>query len=132
NGRGNALRVVFSGTRVPYRNTAKLMVLPPGQYQLSGMVKAEDLETPRGMRWRIACISNPDMPITESDAFLGTFAWRSFAIAFTTPDTGCPAQTLRLELDARVNLDQQVAGSFWSDSLAILRVDAITTAAAGQ
>ena len=120
---GKALRVVFANTRVDYHQVTKVLVLPPGPYELSGMVKAEDLTTPRGMRWRVACADGDKHQLAESDAFLGTFAWKAFSAAFTVPATGCDAQTLRLELDTRVALDQQVVGTFWSDGLAISRVD---------
>jgi hypothetical protein len=39
------------------------------------------------------------------------------------PESGCGAQVLRLELDARVALEQQAVGSFWSDGLVIRRQD---------
>ncbi len=123
---GKALRVVFSDTRVPYRHASKLLYLPPGSYELSGMVKAESLQTARGMRWRVTCVG-ARMPIAESDAFKGTFAWRPFAVGFTVPD-GCPALSLRLELDTRVVSEQQISGTFWTDALIARRTD-ITAAA---
>ena len=126
-GISKALRVVFSDTRVAYAHTTKVLVLPPGNYELSGGVKAEGLMTNRGMRWRIACLGGSNQRLGESDLFVGTFPWKTFAVSFSVPDSGCAAQTLRLELDTRVALDQQVVGTFWSDSLAIKRADAAVT-----
>ena len=117
------MRVVFSNTRVPYRQVSKLLVLPPGQYQLDGTVKAEGLDTPRGMRWTVSCVGSNGAPLAMTDDYLGTFSWRAFSVSFAVPQQGCVAQTLRIELDARVALDQQAAGVFWTDGISIVRND---------
>lgn len=128
---GKALRVVFSGTRVAYRHAAKLMVLQPGTYELSGTVSADTLTTARGMRWRVACAEGDGEQLAETDAYAGTFPARGFAVTFTVPPRGCRAQRLRLELDQRVALEQQAVGTFWSDNLALRRVDVMPLAAGG-
>jgi hypothetical protein len=119
-GIGHALRVEFADTRVDYHNLSKLLMLTPGRYVFGGMVKADQLETERGLIWRIACAGS-GAKIGETPAVKGTFAWRSFSLAFDVPEENCRAQTLTLALDARVALDQQIGGEIWFDNLAVER-----------
>ena len=104
-------------------------MLPPGPYELDGLLKGDGLTTPRGMQWVISCHDGADQQLGASDDFAGTFDWHSFAVPFIVPATGCLAQTLSLELDTRSPLDQQVVGTFRSDAIAIKRSD---VAAAGN
>ena len=59
--------------------------------------------------------------LAESEPFVGSDEWRSFAVDFVVPDRECPAQLLRLELDGRVELDFEALGGAWFDDLAIVR-----------
>ncbi len=126
--RGKALRVVFADRRVAYRQVSKLLVLPPGRYQLTGLVAADDLVNRRGIGWRVFCAQGDRRSLGETGPVAGTFGWRPFAASFAIPSTGCRAQWLRLELAARIAVEQRVSGAVWFDHLAIRRLD---TAAAG-
>jgi hypothetical protein len=127
---GRALRVVFANTRVPYRHVSKLLVLPPGAYELTGLVKADALVNERGMRWRVFCAEEEQQSLGESESVVGTTGWRSFAAEFEIPASRCRAQWLRLELAARIPLEEQVSGAIWYDRLAIRRVSPSTANAA--
>jgi hypothetical protein len=116
---GHALQVVFAGTRVRYRHVSKLLVLPPGSYQLNGMFRSDRLVNERGVVWRIFCAGNSNTTLGISDSAVGTSDWRKFGTAFQVPSTGCAAQWLRLELAARFPIEEQVSGAVWYDDLAI-------------
>ena len=116
---GHALQIVFANTRVPYRQVSKLLMLPPGGYQLSGEVKADHLVNERGMIWRIFCADDTKVTLATSEPVVGTSDWHSFAKRFEVPSTGCSAQWLRLELAARFPIEEQVSGAVWYDDLAI-------------
>ncbi|MGX1100234.1 hypothetical protein [Amorphus sp. MBR-141] len=124
-GAEDALHVQFYRGRVPFRNVKKLLVLPPGRYQLRGREMAENLDAKRGMVWKLYCADSSAKPLGQSDALKGTTEWRYFEVLFEVPPSkGCEAQWLRLELDARVALEQDVgAGGVWYDDLRITRLD---------
>lgn len=123
-GAENALRVQFYRGRVPFRNVAKLLVLPPGNYQLSGRERADNLETERGMVWKLTCAIPAAPLLAQTEPLKGNVSWQTFEVPFEVPSTDCPAQWLRLELDARVALEQEVGGgSVWYDDLSITRLD---------
>jgi hypothetical protein len=125
--RGAALRVTFSNTRVAYRHTSKLLLLRPGTYAFGGVVRADNLVNERGMTWRISCAEGDHEALAETARVAGTTSWQAFTEDFTVPPTGCRAQWLRLELAARVAVEQQVSGEIWYDDLAIARhADTIT------
>jgi hypothetical protein len=121
--RGHVLHVQFANKRVAYKHASKLIILTPGRYRLSGMVKAEELEAERGLLWRIGCAGNGKAPkISETAAFKGTFAWQRFQVEFEVPEDDCRAQTLILAIDARAVLEQQISGDIWFDDLTVDRM----------
>lgn len=106
------LTVEFAESRVPYRNAAKLMVLPPGRYSLTGRVRAVDLASPRGMTWRVTCLDQAATQLGETPRVMGTTdGWQPFELTFRVPESGCEAQWLRLELAYRTSGEQEVMGS---------------------
>ena len=115
----HALQVVFANRRVPYRQVSKLLILPPGSYQLSGQVKADHLVNERGVVWRIFCADDTKVTLVTSAPVMGTSDWHGFAATFEVPATGCAAQWLRLELAARFPIEEQVSGAVWYDDLKI-------------
>jgi hypothetical protein len=122
-GRKNALRITFANTRVAYRNLTKLMILPPGEYALSGMAKADNLANDRGMTWRIGCANGDKSQIAQTNPIKGTLAWTTFATTFSVPATGCDAQWLTLEIASNIGLEQEIGGEIWYDDMAVKRIE---------
>ncbi|MFO7641080.1 MAG: hypothetical protein R6X17_07370 [Candidatus Competibacteraceae bacterium] len=116
-----ALRVRFDGQRVRFQHVFQYLYLEPGRYRLQGKVRLDNVRTERGLLWVVRCAPG-DPPLVESERFLGWDQWRAFAGEFTVPETDCPAQILRLELDGRAALDFTVEGEIWFDDLAIVRL----------
>lgn len=119
-GGGQALRLQFAGARVAFANVKQLLVLPPGKYVFRGRVRAEALETPRGLWWRLFCALPPKADLGATDLVSGTRPWAPFSFAFEVPATGCPAQWLQLELPARVASESAVEGEAWYAGLGIV------------
>jgi hypothetical protein len=116
----HALLVDFAYGRVDYQSVRQLVVLAPGTYEFKGQYKGR-LVGPRGLKWRIECASGPT--IEESPMIIGMMPnWRTIAFTFTVPATDCPAQYVRLDLDARMASEQLVSGSMLFDALQISRV----------
>ena len=120
-----ALHVVFDGQRVRFQHIFQYLMLEPGQYQLQGRTRPDNLRTTRGLRWRMYCIpfGKPDESslLAESNRFLGSDEWRLFTVDFTVPTKNCAAQLLRLELEGRATLDFEIQGGIWFDDLAIIQ-----------
>ncbi|SFU47049.1 hypothetical protein SAMN02799631_00792 [Methylobacterium sp. 174MFSha1.1] len=104
------LSVGFLGGRVPGQPVVHELVLASGDYRLTGRVRTDRLHSARGIRWRIACLSDPSGALGVTGPFAGTAAWREFDMTFTVPDEGCPAQSLGLEADARTASETQASG----------------------
>jgi len=115
---GNALLLEFGPGRVEFGGVTQLVLLTPGSYRLKGRYKS-DLVSQRGLQWRITCATKS---IGESRPFTGTEpAWEEFELSFTVPPDDCPAQYVRLALDARSASETFVSGSIWYDDLSITR-----------
>jgi len=119
---GNALRVEFADRRVAASLASELLVLPPGDYRLSAKAKAERLVNDRGLWWRVSCADGDRAVLAETDRIVGTLDWRPLEARFTIPES-CHAEWLRLELAARVAVEEQVSGTAWFDDLAVSRLD---------
>jgi hypothetical protein len=118
---GRALSVDFLYGRVDYQSVSELVHLAPGTYQFDGHYKGE-LIGPRGLKWRIACADNVTAPIAESEMIGGVAStWKEMKFTFKVPDTGCRAQYVRLDLDARMASEQIVNGSMLFSGLNIAR-----------
>lgn len=109
--------VQFEGVRTPFADLAQALVLPPGDWQLQWRAKAENLDSPRGLIWRIHC--EPDGRIlAESEAMKGRFDWRVMEQAFTVPGD-CIGQTLTLMIPARIPAETLINGTLWLDEVRI-------------
>jgi tetratricopeptide (TPR) repeat protein len=117
--RKRVLRVQFSGARVHFANVKQLMLLAPGDYNFSGRLKTEDLQTSRGLWWRIFCADDPDNTLAHTELASGTVPWTDFTVAFQVPAENCKAQWLQLELPARIESENQIEGQVWYQYLQI-------------
>ena len=116
----NSLLVDFDGRRVPYANLSQLLVLPAGQWQMSFRAKAENLDTNRGLIWRVVCQGGGTL--AESAAMRGQFNWKEMSFQFNVPEN-CQGQQLILMIPARIPAETLINGSLWLDSVKIQQVD---------
>lgn len=114
-----ALLVDFQYGRVDYRSVSELVLLAPGTYEFRGEYKGR-LVGPRGMKWRIICANGPLTNGGESSMIMGSKDWQTVAFTFAVPDKDCPAQTVQLDLDARMASEHFISGSILFDDLQIL------------
>ena len=115
-----ALLVQFGQGRVFFRGVFQTVMLPPGAYRLKGAYRG-NITGRRGMQWSVRC-AETNATLGESPMFLGAFQdWQGFESAFKVPDSGCEAQTVRLDLPARSSSEQLVSGQIWFDDLMIER-----------
>lgn len=117
-----ALLVQFSDRRVPFNHVRQTLVLPAGSYRLSGQGFSQDLVTERGLVWNILCLGGgPNLAISEP--WQGNSQqWRRFSVEFEVPTSNCEAQSLTLQLPARVPAEQQVSGAIWFDDLRVQKI----------
>ena len=84
---------------------------------------------PRGMKWRVVCANGTLTSGGESPMITGmTPDWKNVTFTFTVPATNCPAQYVKLDLDARMASEQFISGSILFDELQISRVANPSTA----
>jgi hypothetical protein len=115
------LRLDFSPARTAYNNFIQVLNLAPGSYVLTGEAKADNLQTPVGLVWRINCTSGPVGLLAETKPVSGSQQWSAFETSFVVPDDSCRAQTIRVEVNAKTDLDTQISGQAQFDNLTITR-----------
>jgi hypothetical protein len=117
---GRALVVAFEQSRVDFRGITQLIMLAPGKYRFNGQYTGE-ITGQRGLKWRIVCAAGP--AAGESVMIAGrTSTWKNIEFTFAVPGTDCPAQYLRLDLDARMSSEQFVSGTVRFNDLRITRL----------
>jgi hypothetical protein len=118
-----ALRVTYNGKRQAGIPMAQYLALSPGRYEMTGMVRADNLKSVRGTQWTVRCAmpGKPPVVLAASERFIGAMEWRRFAFGVEVP-SACRGQVLQLE---PVGADEGVtylAGSIWFDDLAMRRL----------
>jgi tetratricopeptide (TPR) repeat protein len=121
NGRGilgeNAFFVNFEGGRTPFSNLQQTLVLPPGKWQLNYRARAMNLDSTRGLIWRITCLTD-NSTLAESEPMRGIFNWQELAVDFEVPEQ-CGGQRLQLLIPARIPAETQIRGDLWLDEVRI-------------
>jgi hypothetical protein len=119
NSKMSALHLTFLGWQVGDHSVSQKLTLSPGNYQMSGRQMGK-LVGPRGVRWQVSCLDNSaSPPIASGPMLTGAMKWVPFEFTFKVPTTACPAQEVRLSLDARSASERVVSGHIWLDHLNI-------------
>jgi hypothetical protein len=116
----HALYIKFVGQRLDKFDVRQLVWLGPGTYRFQGQEKV-DVVSQRGLRWHVSCADQAATEVGASSVISGrTSVWSDFAFSFVVPDTGCPAQYIWLNFDARWASEQFISGTVWFDDLEIV------------
>ena len=116
-----ALHLSFLGGRVGEHGVSQKLTLSPGDYRMSGR-QMGNLVGPRGVRWQVSCLDSPSSPpLAVSPMLTGASQWARFELQIKVPNVACPAQEVRLYLDARSASERVVSGHIWFDGLNIQR-----------
>ena len=114
-----ALRVSFSGRRVPEINLEQRLLLSAGTYKVSFRARAEGLHSDKGLQWVVQCFAARE-PATESDVLDGSFEWKRFEMVLVVPDGGCLSQRIWLRNPGAAAAGKDVVGNVWFDDVAIV------------
>jgi hypothetical protein len=104
------LDVDFFGSRVTFHHVSHLLALPPGSYKFSGQERSQNLQTERGLRWRITCAGKNGSTLGATELLAGDAPWREFGVGFDVPADNCPYQNLILELPVRTDIEAEIVG----------------------
>lgn len=91
-----ALRVDYNGSS-SQRAADQALLLSPGDYTLTGSVKSEDAGHEGGLGWVVTCLESGraiSTPARQQPA--QAFAWTTFSLGISVPESGCSVQWLTL------------------------------------
>ena len=113
---GLMAHVEFRGRPVAETGLEQPLFLGPGNYRLSVRMRAERLQTQRGLEWSVQCASGP--VAGRSDSVDGSFPWRTLTMDIDIgPD--CAGQWLRLRNRVPSGSGQFTAGQLWIDDVVV-------------
>ncbi len=110
-----ALKVEFFGARVGFAGVRHFLALAPGDYTLSGMARTDDLQSARGLRWRLYCATGAMVELATTESLNMTTQARPFRVPFSVPEADCGTQVMALESPARIASESAINGSasYW-------------------
>lgn len=117
-----ALGIEFTGRRGEFAPAYQHTALVPGNYRLTGRLRADDFRNPEGLVWTIYCGWAKRSKIGQTERLFDTAGvWRTFTLDFNVPASDCSEQHLRLELPAATEARQLATGSVRFSRMAIAR-----------
>ncbi|SFZ80656.1 hypothetical protein SAMN02983003_0052 [Devosia enhydra] len=117
------LLVRFLDSPARLGGVAQLLRLPTGRYSLAMEADASQLQAPRGLYWRLACVGGRQGELVRLAAETGSYAARASEVTFEVPATDCALQ--RLSLETGVETDSwrdRYSGSFSVRSVSVTRL----------
>jgi len=118
---GSSFRIQFNGaTNTAYHQTYQQLVLPPGKYDLSVMVKTEQVTSDEGVRLHIFDPPSQGKVNVWLDTVTGTQDWKRIARSFEVPPG---VKLLQIEI-ARMSsdrFDNKIGGTTWVDDLELAK-----------
>jgi tetratricopeptide (TPR) repeat protein len=117
-----ALRLRFRALEDRFWQLSQPLLLPPGDYRLTGQVRGVDLDTAGGLRWLLSCRQPRPRQLAVSESFRDARDWTRFGLDFQVP-RGCRLQELRLVSAGRRPFELRISGDLWLDDLKISRTD---------
>lgn len=116
-GQGKALRVEYDGFSSS-QFLKQLLVIPPGDYVLSGKTRQETQAAPRSLGWEVQCAGDGHVLAKAPGAMAKPGQWSTFRIPFSVPGAACPSQWLQLSADPG---DRRTDIVVWYDDLQVRR-----------
>ncbi|MFM6988392.1 MAG: hypothetical protein ACKOXG_06970 [Arenimonas sp.] len=113
----NSYMVQFEGRRTPFAHLWQALALPAGRWQLAWRARADRLDSPRGLVWRVLCEPQGRV-LAESAPMQGRFDWREQVLDVEIP-AECPGQRLLLTIPARIPAETVIDGTLWLDDIRI-------------
>lgn len=115
-GNGLMAHVEFRRRPVPEAGLEQALLLAPGDYRFSARMRADALQSQRGLEWVIHCAGGP--VVARSEGIDGGFPWRTVTMDLTIPPD-CAGQWLKLRNRVPSGSGQFIAGELWIDDVAI-------------
>jgi tetratricopeptide (TPR) repeat protein len=116
-----SFRIRFNGeSNLTYYQTYQDMVLPPGRYKFSAMVKTDHVTTDEGMRLHISDHANQSKLNLWTDTAVGTQDWKRIEKQFDVPE-GIKLIRLEIARTSSTIFDNKIGGTAWIDDLRLSR-----------
>ena len=121
--RGQALRVMFTGRAMKPPVLRQQLVLPPGDYRLSGEYRSGDLRSRDGLAWVFTCTKG-GQELGRSEALKATGRdWKKLGAVFRVPDECGLGVTMALQTQAPFEAKAGVRGDMLFDRINLVRDD---------
>ena len=112
------LRIDFLGGRDAFGHVQQYLRLTPGEYEASGEWRAENFQSPSGLRWQVYCIGGAASS-PPSKLLSATGSWDKFSFPVTVPPENCDTQLLQLQSASAAALDQRFEGQVYFDNIVV-------------
>jgi Tetratricopeptide repeat len=120
-----SLRIAFDGKQNPSKDIActGVFVNPGTTYLFSAWVKARDLTTEQGVRFRLMSFSDQGVNTVNTEEYHGTMPWTAVNTTWKAAKDVHTAQ-ICIGRDANDNPDMRISGNAWIDDVNLVPVTA--------
>lgn len=122
-----ALQISFRQglNRINFKHLSQTLLLAPGSYELSFKSRLDALKNPKGLVWRVRCVSQADGLLAEGEPLVDRKPWQVSSFAFKVPKS-CAVQSLRLEAVSQYPHEHVFSGQLWLDDVALKPVSGVS------
>jgi len=111
--------------RIKFQHLSQRLLLAPGRYKLSYRARADALKNPKGLVWRLRCVSAASKLLAEGEPMLHRYVWKAFSFEFSVPKS-CAVQSLGLEAVSAYPHELLFSGQLWLDDVAVELVTGVS------
>lgn len=116
-----SLRIRFNGeSNIDYQQTYQDMVLDPGTYKFSAMVKTDQVTTDQGISFHIFDMPTQAKLNVWTGNLVGTNDWTKVEQTFVVP-AGIRVMRVTLARSPSIKFDNKIGGTTWIDEVRLLR-----------
>lgn len=113
-----ALAVDFYGDKGYFNNIFQYLQIFPGKYEISFEFMAQGLRTEQGLVWESRCIEGGSLGRSQKIQKSGS--WQTLTFSIDVPEVGCGTQVLILQSASAAQLDTQISGQVYFDTIQII------------
>lgn len=121
-----ALRIFFRQglNRIKFKHLSQQLLLKPGTYNLSFRARLDALRNPKGLVWRVRCVSEGNKLLATGEPLVDRHPWQTFSFDFVVPKS-CAVQSLVLEAVSNYPHEHLFSGELWLDDVAVQPVSGV-------
>ena len=109
---------------IVFQHVWQTIVIKPGNYQFAAYMRAEDITTDQGVRFRIRDVEDPARFEVQTEGIRGSADWTLFPISFAIP-SATRVVSVQVYRAASTKFENRIKGEVWIDDVSLVPNEAV-------